>query len=133
MRGFATSGGVVEPVLDRAARTGHKVSGGGGGGGGFCGAAFLRRSRATTRKVIDAARINADGSRPSNDSSRAEAIFTLAGRPAGLSSVCYASGTITASTPRLVHLHTAFLQQRKSPPSIVLLASVLQSASSALL
>ena len=41
MRGLATSGGVVVPSLDRAARTGHKVSG--GGGGGFCGVAFFRR------------------------------------------------------------------------------------------
>ena len=98
MRGFATSGGVVLPVLLRAARTGHKASGGGGGGGGFGGFVCLRRSRATTRRAIDMARIDADGSRPSNDSSRAEAIFTLAGRPAGLSSVCYASGTIPAST-----------------------------------
>ena len=40
VRGFATSGGVVEPSFDRAARTGHRVSGGGGGGRG---GAFFRR------------------------------------------------------------------------------------------
>ena len=83
MRGLATSGGVVVPSFDLAARTGQRVSGGGGGGGGFGGAFFLRRSRAITRSAIDAARIDADGSRPSNDSRRAEAIFTLpaVGRP----------------------------------------------------
>ena len=43
MRGLATSGGVVVPSFDRAARTGHKVSGGGGGGGGIGGVAFFRR------------------------------------------------------------------------------------------
>ena len=72
---MATSGGVVLPVLLRAARTGQRASGGGGGGGGFGGASFLR-SKANTRSATDAARIDADGSRPSNDSSRAEAIFT---------------------------------------------------------
>ena len=42
MRGLATSGGVVVPSFDRAARTGHTVSGG-GGGGGRGGVAFFRR------------------------------------------------------------------------------------------
>ena len=42
MRGLATSGGVVVPSFDLAARTGHKVSGG-GGGGGRGGVAFFRR------------------------------------------------------------------------------------------
>ena len=43
------------------------------------------------------ARIDADGSRPSNDSSRAEAIFTRAGGRAGRSFVCYVLCTTRAS------------------------------------
>ena len=49
MRGFATSGGVVVPSFDLAARTGHKVSGG-GGGGGRGGVAFFRRFFTTAAK-----------------------------------------------------------------------------------
>ena len=62
MRGLATSGGVVVPSFDRAARTGHKVSGG-GGGGGIGRVAFFRRffTMAAIKTVIESARSDVDG------------------------------------------------------------------------
>ena len=92
MRGFATSGGVVLPVLLRAARTGHKVSGGGGGGGIGC-VAFFRRffTMAAIKTVIESARSDVDGNSAQTASSDgqegsegdrgSEAIFKAAGRP----------------------------------------------------
>ena len=72
MRGFATSGGVVVPSFDRAARTGHKVSG--AGGGGFCGVAFFRRffTTAAQNTVMAISRSDVDGSSAHNVSSDAQ-------------------------------------------------------------
>ena len=94
MRGLATSGGVVVPSFDRAARTGHKASGG-GGGGGRGGDAFFRRffTTAAQNTVMAIRRSDVDGSNAHNVSSDAqewsscdmgsEAILRLraAGRP----------------------------------------------------
>ena len=57
------------PVLLRAARTGHKVSGGGGGGRG--GAAFFRRffTTAATKTVMAMSKSDVDGSSAHNVSS----------------------------------------------------------------
>ena len=73
MRGFATSGGVVVPSFDRAARTGHKVSGGGGGGGIGC-AAFFRRffTTAATKTLMAMSKSDVDGSNAHNVSSDAQ-------------------------------------------------------------
>ena len=73
MRGFATSGGVVVPSFDLAARTGHKVSGGGGGGGIGC-AAFLRRffTTAVMKTAMAIRRSDVDGSNAHNVSSDAQ-------------------------------------------------------------
>ena len=70
MRGLATSGGVVLPVFDLAARTGHKVSGG-GGGGGRGGVAFFRRffTTAAMKTVMAIRRSDVDGSNAHNVSS----------------------------------------------------------------
>ena len=85
MRGFATSGGVVVPSFDLAARTGHKASGG-GGGGGRGGVAFFRRffTTAVINTVIDKARsdvlgksaqtTSSDGQEGSEDPLGSEAI-----------------------------------------------------------
>ena len=61
MRGFATSGGVVLPVFDLAAKTGQSVSGGGGGGRG--GVAFFRRffTTAVIKTIIESAKSDVDG------------------------------------------------------------------------
>ena len=69
MRGLATSGGVVVPSFDLAARTGHKASGGGGGGRG--GAAFFRRffTAAATNTVMAMSKSDVDGSNAHNVSS----------------------------------------------------------------
>ena len=72
MRGFATSGGVVVPSFDRAARTGHKVSGGGGGGRG--GVAFFRRffTTAVIKTIMLITKSDVDGSSAHNVSSDAQ-------------------------------------------------------------
>ena len=72
-RGFATSGGVVLPVFDLAARTGHKVSGG-GGGGGRGGVAFFRRffTTAAMKTVMAMSKSDVDGSSAHNVSSDAQ-------------------------------------------------------------
>ena len=72
MRGFATSGGVVVPSFDRAARTGHKASGGGGGGRG--GVAFFRRffTTAAMKTVMAMSKSDVDGSSAHNVSSDAQ-------------------------------------------------------------
>ena len=72
MRGFATSGGVVLPVFDLAAKTGQSVSGGGGGGRG--GVAFFRRffTTAAQNTVMAIRRSDVDGSNAHNVSSDAQ-------------------------------------------------------------
>ena len=80
MRGFATSGGVVEPSFDRAARTGHKVSGG-GGGGVFGRVAFFRRFlyTAVMNTVMAISKSDVDGSSAHNVSSDAQESSGLKG------------------------------------------------------
>ena len=72
MRGFATSGGVVVPSFDLAARTGHKASGGGGGGRG--GVAFFRRffTTAAMKTVMAITKSDVDGSNAHKVSSDAQ-------------------------------------------------------------
>ena len=72
MRGFATSGGVVVPSFDLAARTGHKASGGGGGGRG--GVAFFRRffTTAVIKTIMLITKSDVDGSNAHNVSSDAQ-------------------------------------------------------------
>ena len=72
MRGLATSGGVVVPSFDLAARTGHKVSGGGGGGRG--GVAFFRRffTTAVMKTVMAITKRDVDGSNAHKVSSDAQ-------------------------------------------------------------
>ena len=57
------------PSFDRAARTGHKVSG--AGGGGFCGVAFFRRffTTAAMKTVMAMSKSDVDGSSAHNVSS----------------------------------------------------------------
>ena len=71
MRGFATSGGVVVPSFDRAARTGTKSRGRGGGRGGV---AFFRRffTTAAMNTVMAITRSDVDGSNAHNVSSDAQ-------------------------------------------------------------
>ena len=89
MRGFATSGGVVLPVFDLAAKTGQSVSGGGGGGRG--GVAFFRRffTTAVINTAMDITRsdvlgksaqtTSSDGQEGSEGDRGSEAIFRLRG------------------------------------------------------
>ena len=72
VRGFATSGGVVVPSFERAARTGHKVSG--AGGGVFGRVAFFRRFFATAamKTVMAITKSDVDGSSAHNVSSDAQ-------------------------------------------------------------
>ena len=73
MRGLATSGGVVVPSFDRAARTGHKVSGA-GGGGVFGRVAFFLRffTTAAMKTVMAMSKSDVDGSNAHNVSSDAQ-------------------------------------------------------------
>ena len=73
MRGLATSGGVVLPVLLRAARTGQRVSG--GGGGGVIGrVAFFRRffTTAVINTAMDITRSDVLGKSAQTTSSDAQ-------------------------------------------------------------
>ncbi len=82
MRGFATSGGVVVPSFERAARTGHKASGAGGGGRG--GVAFFRRffTTAVMKTVMAMSKSDVDGSNAHNVSSDAQCSMSPLGSEA---------------------------------------------------